>query len=53
MSDDGFFSPLGSQAEVSTDQVSDAFWKYFTQLTAGTKDTIDQIQQSDIRKQLK
>lgn len=44
--------PPGAQAEVSADQVADVVWKSFTQLSSNAKETVDQLQQSEVSQQL-
>lgn len=43
----------GSRADVNPDEVAGVIWKYFTELGSSAKDTVDQLQQTEISKQLK
>lgn len=45
--------PAGTRADVSPDQVATVLWKYFTELGSNAKETVDQLQQAEITKQLK
>nr|XP_013814308.1 PREDICTED: apolipoprotein A-IV-like [Apteryx mantelli mantelli] len=42
----------GSRADVSADQVASVIWKYFMELGTNAKDTVDQLQQAELTKQL-
>lgn len=43
----------GAQADVKPDEVASVLWKYFTELGSNAKETVDQLQQAEITKQLK
>lgn len=45
--------PAGTRADVSPDQVATVLWRYFTELGSSAKETVDQLQQAEITKQLK
>lgn len=38
---------------MNPDEVASVIWKYFTELGSNAKDTVDQLQQTEISKQLK
>lgn len=43
----------GARADVNPDEVAGVLWKYFTELGSNAKDTVEQLQQSELTKQLK
>lgn len=38
---------------MNPDEVASVLWKYFTELGSNAKETVDQLQQAEITKQLK
>lgn len=43
----------GTQAEVTSDQVANVMWDYFTQLSNNAKEAVEQLQKTDVTQQLK
>ncbi|XP_041314053.1 apolipoprotein A-IV [Pyrgilauda ruficollis] len=42
----------GSRADVNPDEVASVIWKYFTELGSNAKDTVEQLHQTELSKQL-
>lgn len=43
----------GTRAEVTSDQVANVMWDYFTQLSNNAKEAVEQLQKTDVTQQLK
>lgn len=43
----------GARAEVSADQVATVVWDYFSQLSNNAKETVEQLQKSELTQRLK
>lgn len=43
----------GARAEVTSDQVANVMWDYFTQISNNAKEAMEQLQKTDVTQQLK